>query len=485
MGETTVTDVEELLDGKFLEYEYEDINKEDYEDDDGRQLIDIYSVIGKTTITDEFYEWNALYRYTLSGNSGFEKEDYLLHDWTVKLLLNEDSEYKDAVQCIQNVIDENMLTEYAPIEGYYTDDMVQGDVIYYPIQKLEYSGVDHIKYIMFGKYANCDREEAKHIVVFSVGVTPEEYYQNGEILKIAGTYINISELQIAPNEIKENIIIENDEIKKYQNIAFFITDGQCRCTSIISLNSETSELKMVSIPRKLYLNIGDKYGQYYRAYIKGDVEQAIRTLNTNLDMNIQDFIAIDLKTFSEFVDALGGVWIDVQSINATNYSGYIMSVLEIEEPIVLNEGYQLLNGDQVATYCWYLGTNNILDSQLSDVFIAIHKQMQSVDNATLQQAINVYMSNVYTSIDAEVISDGMRNVADYNYSEIGGVGFPQEGMRELIRNGVGDSDIVPVDLESNVIWLHEFLFGQEGYEVSETVKEYSLQIKENVAQYSQ
>lgn len=322
-------------------------------------------------------------------------------------------------------------------------------------------------------------------LVFSVGVTPEEYYQNGEILKIAGTYINISELQIAPNEIKENIIIENDEIKKYQNIAFFITDGQCRCTSIISLNSETSELKMVSIPRKLYLNIGDKYGQYYRAYIKGDVEQAIRTLNTNLDMNIQDFIAIDLKTFSEFVDALGGVWIDVQSINATNYSGYIMSVLEIEEPIVLNEGYQLLNGDQVATYCWYLGTNNILDSQLSDVFIAIHKQMQSVDNATLQQAINVYMSNVYTSIDAEVISDGMRNVADYNYSEIGGVGFPQEGMRELIRNGVGDSDIVPVDLESNVIWLHEFLFGQEGYEVSETVKEYSLQIKENVAQYSQ
>ena len=66
MGETTVTDVEELLDGKFLEYEYEDINKEDYEDDDGRQLIDIYSVIGKTTITDEFYEWNALYRYTVT-----------------------------------------------------------------------------------------------------------------------------------------------------------------------------------------------------------------------------------------------------------------------------------------------------------------------------------------------------------------------------------------------------------------------------------
>ena len=47
MGETTVTDVEELLDGKFLEYEYEDINKEDYEDDDGRQLIDILLASGE------------------------------------------------------------------------------------------------------------------------------------------------------------------------------------------------------------------------------------------------------------------------------------------------------------------------------------------------------------------------------------------------------------------------------------------------------
>lgn len=481
LGESSVSDVETILEARFLEYEDESITSDEFDF--------VTSLAGKTTLTDSFYEWNAYYKYILNDSVGSgDKEDYVLTEWTVQLLLNEDSEYREAAECIQNTIEENLLAEYTPIEDYYSDDLVQGEVIYYPVQKMNLNDTDLIKYIMFGKYANCDTEEAKHIIVLSVGVSREDLYQQGEISKLSGGSIKLDEIdEIDVIEMNPAIgsVTENEDIYKYQNIAFFITDDQCRCTSIISLNSETGALKCVSIPRKLYLNIGDKYGQYSRAYGADDVEQAIRTLNTNLDMNIQAFIAIDLKTFSDFVDALGGVWIDVQSIDATNYSEYIMSALEIEEPIVLNEGYQLLNGDQVATYCWYLGTNTVLDSQLSDVFIAIHKQMQTVDEATLQQAINIYMSNVYTSIDTEVISDGMRNIADYNYSEIGGAGFPQEGLRETVIMGSNGSCIVPNDLESNVIWLHQFLFGQQNYEVSSTVREYSLQIKDNVAQYSQ
>lgn len=473
MGETTTADVEKLLEDRILEYEYVHVDNA------------VYSLSGETTITDEFCEWNALYKYILVGSGA--KEDYKLTDWTVELLLNEDAEYKDAVKYIQNTIDANTLEGYTPVEDTYSDDMVKGDVIYYPIEKFKMNDIDGIKYIMFGKYANCDTEEAKHIIVLSVGIIEEEDYLKGEIEKIPTIEIKITPIENEPvginPSIRDNIDTENMDISKYQNIAFFITDDQCRCASIISLNSETGEMKCVSIPRKLYLNIGDKFGQYSRAYGSDNVEQAIRTLNTNLDMNIQAFISIDLKTFSDFVDALGGVWIDVQSIDATNYSEYIMSTLELEDPIVLNEGYQLLNGDQVATYCWYLGTNTILDSQLSDAFIAIHKQMQTVDKATLQQAINVYMSNAYTSIDMEVISDGMRNVANFNYSEIGGAGFPQDGMRESIMMGAAGSCIIPADLESNVVWLHKFLFGQENYEVSSTVKEYSAEIKENVAKY--
>lgn len=475
MGETTTTDVEKLLEDRILEYEYEYVQNA------------IFSLSGKTTITDEFCQWNALYKYILVGSGA--REDYKLTDWTVELLLNEDTEYKEAVKYIQNTIDANVLEGYTPIEDNYSDDMVQGDVIYYPIEKFTLNDIDGIKYIMFGKYANCDTEEAKHIIVLSVGIVAEEDYQKGEIEKIPTFEIQPIE-GIEIQEVKP--VTENEEIEKYQNVAFFITDktpmerAQCRSSSIISLNSQTGELKIVSIPRKLYLNVDDEYRAYSYAYMKDGAERAIKTLNSNFDMNIQDVVALDLKGFSEFVDALGGIWIDVQEIQVSEeYNKSIMSALETDEPIVLNEGYQLLNGNQLAMYCWYLGTYSILDSesQLSNIFIAIHEQMQNADKDTLEQAVNVFTSNVYTSIDVEVVREGMTNISDYNYSEMGGVSFPQEGMRDVAKMGSNGSCIIPADLEANVIWLHQFLFGQENYEVSSTVKDYSAEIKENVEEY--
>lgn len=476
MGETTTTDIEKLLDDRILEYEYDNAP---------------FALQGKTTITDEFCQWKAFYKYILIGSGA--REDYILIDWTVELLLDEDTEYKEAVKYIQNTIDANVLEEHIPIEDDYSDDIVQGDVTYYPIEKFTMNDADVIKYIMFGKYANCDTEEAKHIIVLSVGITTEEeYYKKGKKIDVEQP-IKLELPPIASNE-KES---SDSWLDEYQNIAFYITDGTpvnkgvpCRSTSIVSINLKTNELKIVSIPCWLYLNVwkGDrygKYGKYSNACRNYGAQGIVNTLDSNLDMNIQDFVAIDLKTFSEFVDALGGVWFDIQSININEADNkFIMSSLEIEEPIVYNEGYQLLSGDQVAAYCWHWGKNKILDSQLSDVFIAIHEKMQTVDKATLQQAINVFCtSNVYTSIDLEIISDGMIDIGAYNYSEMGGASFPQEDMQETVNMGANGPCIVPTDLESNVVWLHRFLFGQENFEVSDTVMEYSEEIKKRAAEY--
>lgn len=66
--------------------------------------------------------------------------------------------------------------------------------------------------------------------------------------------------------------------------------------------------------------------------------------------------------------------------------------------------------------------------------MAINEQMQKVDKETLEQAVNVYTSKVYSSIDVEIIRDGMKNISDYRY--VGEASFPQENMRqkELTRD---------------------------------------------------
>ena len=40
-----------------------------------------------------------------------------------------------------------------------------------------------------------------------------------------------------------------------------------------------------------------------------------------------------------------------------------------------------------------------------------------------------------------------------------------------------------MDLEANVVWLHQFLFGDEGYSVSEKVKECDREIQKQTSPY--
>ena len=56
-------------------------------------------------------------------------------------------------------------------------------------------------------------------------------------------------------------------------------------------------------------------------------------------------------------------------------------------------------------------------------------------------------------------------------------------MRVAHNIGAKGSCVVPLDLESNVAWLHQFLFGDDDYTVSENVKEYGRQIQVETAPY--
>ena len=49
--------------------------------------------------------------------------------------------------------------------------------------------------------------------------------------------------------------------------------------------------------------------------------------------------------------------------------------------------------------------------------------------------------------------------------------------------GAKGSCVIPTDLESNVVWLHQFLFDDEDYTVTESVKEYGKQIETETSAY--
>lgn len=290
---------------------------------------------------------------------------------------------------------------------------------------------------------------------------------------------------------------KNEEMKGYWNIALFGVDAtnekqlakgsRSDSTMIASINMDTGDIKLVSIYRDTYLNVGTGYKKCNSAYSEGGGSQAIQMLNSNLDMNINDFVTIGYEGMKNMIDGLGGVYIDVDSEelkHINNYQYSIAEVLKCDYKEVTKTGYQLLDGMQATAYCrirYTAGNDFKRAARQREVIKAIEEQAKKADLATLRTVFNDVIGHVYTSISSEDMLALLPNIANYRIVEEDG--FPQEDMRDTGNIGSKGSCVVPIDLESNVVWLHEFLFDEIGYQVSDKVKEFSTQIEADTAPY--
>ena len=215
--------------------------------------------------------------------------------------------------------------------------------------------------------------------------------------------------------------------------------------------------------------------------------QLFKGSRMNLDMDITDFVTVGYKGLSEVIDGLGGVYVDVDSEELKHINNYqldVSNVLKCEYVSVTEPGYQLLNGVQAAAYCRIRQTKGD-DFQRAarqrEVIQAIEEQAKKMDLATLTKVFNDCIDDIYTSLDSKDILDLLGNIANYRIVEE--EGFPQPDLRGNANMGAKGACVIPTDLVANVEWLHQFLFEDATYTVSDSVKEYSQRIVSDTSQY--
>nr|WP_302019985.1 LCP family protein [uncultured Acetatifactor sp.] len=310
------------------------------------------------------------------------------------------------------------------------------------------------------------------------------------------TVIDTEKLAI-PSQVQE-MEEEGGTMHGYRNIALFGVDAETDSqlfknsrsdsTMIASINLDTGDIKLVSVYRDTYLNIGtDEYRKCNAAYSYGGAEQAVKMLNMNLDMNITDFVTVGYKGLSSVIDGLGGVYIDVDSEelkHINNYQVNVSNVLKCQYTPVTQTGYQLLNGVQATAYCRIRQTKGD-DFQRAarqrEVIQAIEDQAKKTDLATLTKVFNDCIGDIYTSLDSKDILDLLGVIADY--SIVAEDGFPQPEYRGNANMGAKGACVIPTSLEDNVVWLHQFLFEDMEYTVTQSVREYSQKIESDTSKY--
>ena len=319
------------------------------------------------------------------------------------------------------------------------------------------------------------------------------------VVKATDKETGIQKVEIPSEEVIINEeVVENEVLETYRTIALFGLDstvGELTSNTrsdtimIASLNNETKEVRLMSVYRDTYLNLGnDTYNKCNAAYAKGGPKQAINMLNMNLDLDITDFVAVGFKGVTDVVNAIGGIYIDVDSAELEHINNYQIGIsenLKTSYTPVTKTGYQKLDGIQATAYCrirYTAGDDFKRTERQREVLSAILEEAKKLDVAALTKIANNVFGNVYTSIDLDEIISLLSDLASYTLIDEGG--FPALDYRTTatLGKGVGDS-VICTDLEEAVIDFHKRFFANEEYTPSATVKEISATIHQNTDAY--
>ncbi|MCM1122946.1 MAG: LCP family protein [Eubacterium sp.] len=289
--------------------------------------------------------------------------------------------------------------------------------------------------------------------------------------------------------VKEEV--EKNEVKGYRNIALFGVDARdgelgrgTRSDSIIiaSINQDTQEIKLVSVFRDTYLNLGnDSYNKCNAAYAQGGPEQAISMLNANLDLDITDYVTVGFGGLIDAVDALGGVEIEVTDAEISHLNNYQLTMSEelgVDYIPVEESGKQLLNGMQATAYCrirYTKGDDFKRAERQRNVLTAMMEKAKTVSVSSLTNMVNAILPEVETSLGVNEILSVLGSVAGYDV--VASDGFPFENHRRGASVGSKGSCVIPDDLEENVIELHELLYPGTAYKPSRQVASISDEIE--------
>lgn len=311
---------------------------------------------------------------------------------------------------------------------------------------------------------------------------------------IAYSYVQSKLGKIQSSEMNMDEVVVNEEletnkvIKGYTNIALFGLDTRdedlSRANSdaiiIASINNDTKEVKLVSIYRDTYLYIGgDLYRKANAAYANGGAERAVSTLNENFDLKIQDYISVDFNALAEIVDLLGGIELTVDEAESVHLNNYCVETSEVTGKSyekLPGAGTYNMNGVQATSYSrirYTAGNDFKRTERQREVIEKIVEKVKKADVGTLNKIMDGVFPMIRTSMSqSEMISMGM-GMLSYNISET--IGFPYD-HKTGGKGGSGDDEI-PQTLESNVVKLHEFLFGTKDYNPSARVKDLSEKIQ--------
>ena len=288
------------------------------------------------------------------------------------------------------------------------------------------------------------------LIILLITVGGVYWYGNHLFNKIERVEIDTNDVGIT-EEVQDKL---SEYSKSVINIALFGIDAEegsaGRSDSIIIATIDTihKKLKLTSIMRDAYVNIGDRgLDKINHAYAFGGGQLAIKTLNENFNLNIEDFIAVNFTTMPKIIDKLGGVTIDITSEEVSHISG------------ISSAGTYTLTGEQALAYSrirYASGGDYVRTDRQRTVLNKVFEKILDANVTQYPGLLSEILPMVKTSLDYSEILDIGSEILKMGVTGLEQERFPRDGYCEgKMINGVY---YLTFDKENTVKQLHDYIF---------------------------
>ena len=318
------------------------------------------------------------------------------------------------------------------------------------------------------------------------------------LIVLAYGYLNskLGKLQVEhiTNDLNELGISEanqESDMSQYRNIAIlgldskydtYDPDYRTDCIMIASINKVTNEVQLYSIYRDTYVQMeldGETvFDKINHAYYNG-VENTLKTINENLDLNITEYVMADFTAIADLVDSVGGIDIDIDNEEIQFINDYIKDVTKVtgkEAENITKTGLNHLNGVQAMSYCrirYTTGLDYKRTERMREVLGKVAEKIKAMDLGQINNLLDDFLPKIKTNLTANDIKSLIPMALSLKVKDSFGWPYTTEGV--WMR---GDFYGPATTLESNVKRLHEEVYGQTDYVVPENIVEISNKIIE-------
>ena len=340
------------------------------------------------------------------------------------------------------------------------------------------------------------------VVVLALGLVAYGYFHSKYRLmnisdgKFAGTEVSaegdsqdeLENEELQSREIEEKQAIEAtgeiEEDKAVFNILLigtddrttkFIDNARGDTCILLSINRETNQVHLVSFERAIGVKIpsGEYEGQWdwlTHMFWYGGPYLMTRQIRENFKVDVTKYIRVNIRTFMELVDSVGGVDIDMTEAECNNINhpegtftaGNIKGMhVENEVQQDLVPGINHLNG---ATAMCYARLRAIDDDwhrveRQRKVILAAVENLKKLSVTELDKLLNNVLPLVQTNLTEGDIASLIPEAATFVNMDYDTTTFPLKHTYGLM-DGMCGRKVLALDFETNAEELQNFLYGE-------------------------